>query len=308
MTDHLAHTMVFDGLLHWCVWISLGVFLIGLCWVMIRVLLPLHRLCRMAKAYTEGGLLAFDPPVGGIPEIEHLRRALHQMSEQVRAAQLREAAFRNRLAEAQEHERVHIAREIHDDTIQTLILVAHSLEHAANADVKTDLLAHLRKARQQLLDAVNGLRDLIANLRPTLLDELGLPAALQALCERYEAVEFQVVGEPLPTDTKHDLALFRTAQEALYNAERHAKANKIWVTLSYADSSVLLEVRDNGIGFEVPRQLHELASKGHFGLLGIGERMLHLGGSLRINSESHQGTHLRAAIPAIGSSPTLKPA
>jgi signal transduction histidine kinase len=297
MTGSFSESMAFDGMLHWCFWIAIGVFLIGLCWVVIRVLLPLHHLLRMTKALNEGVIPSFDHPVGGIREIEQLRRALHLMSEQIQAGQTQEAALRNRLAESQEHERVRIAREIHDDTIQTLVLVAHHLEYAANANVKTTSSTHLHTARQQLVDAVNGLRDLIADLRPTLLDELGLSAALRALCERYRCVEFAVVGEQVQTDTTHDLVLFRAAQEALVNVERHAKANRIWVTLTYKGSNILLDVRDDGIGFEVPRQLHELASQGHFGLLGIRERVLHLGGSLRISSGSRQGTHLHAVIP-----------
>lgn len=304
MPTGLSHTLHYDGMLHWCFWIAVGVFFIGLCWVVIRVLLPLHRLSHMTKALSEGHIPSFEQQIGGIPEIEQLRRSLQLMSEQVRAGQLRESAFRNRLAESQEYERIRIAREIHDDTIQTLVLVAHSLERAAtNAEAKAALLAHLYNARQQLMGAINGLRELIANLRPTLLDELGLGAALQALCERYSHVEFAVVGKQYPVEASHELALFRVAQEALYNAERHARANGIWVTLTYTDLAILLEVRDDGVGFEVPRQLQELASHGHFGLLGIRERIQQLGGSLRVSSESQRGTHLRAVIPAVPDSP-----
>lgn len=291
--------MHFDGVLHWCFWIAVGVFFIGLGWVVIRVLLPLHHLSRMTKALSEGYVPSFDQRVGGIPEIEQLRRSLQHMSEQVRAGQLQEAAFRNRFAESQEHERVRIAREIHDDTIQTLVLVAHSLEHATNAESQTTARTHLHNARQQLMDAINGLRELIANLRPTLLDELGLSAALRALCERYGHVTFAVVGEVRPVEASHELALFRAAQEALYNAERHANAKEIYVTLTYTQTAILLDVRDNGIGFNVPPHLHELAGQGHFGLLGIQERMQHLGGSLQVSSEAQRGTHLCAAVPRL---------
>jgi two-component system sensor histidine kinase UhpB len=220
-----------------------------------------------------------------------------QMSEQIRAGQLREVAFRNSLAESQEHERTRIAREVHDDTIQTLVVVGHHLERAAtSAGPNAAEQVHLRNARQTLFAAINGLRDLIAGLRPTMLDELGIAAALETLCAQHPHAEFKVVGTSRPLDAAHELALFRTAQEALRNAERYANAQQIAVTLTYSDSGVVLDVRDDGVGFEVPQQLRELTATGHFGLFGIRERLLHLGGSFGVSSERQHGTHLRAAF------------
>lgn len=298
MVSTIPGTLTFDGALHWCVWLAIGVFVIGLIWVSLRVLLPLHRLVRMTRELSDTHIPAFDQKVGGIPEIERLRVSLQLMSEQIRAGQMREAAFRNSLAESQEHERNRIAREIHDDTIQSLVVVAHSLEHAAtSAGPESPAQFHLKNARQQLIAAINGLRDLIAGLRPTVLDELGIAAALESLCAQHPHVEFVVVGASRPIESAHELALYRTAQEALRNAERYAHAQRIAVTLTYNSDSVILDIRDDGVGFEVPSQLREFAATGHFGLLGTRERLLNLGGTFGVSSDRQQGTHLRAAFP-----------
>lgn len=95
-----------------------------------------------------------------------------------------------------------------------------------------------------------------------------------------------------------ELAIFRAAQEAINNAEHHAGAKCITVTLSYSASSVTLEVCDDGRGFEIPQQLQEFAVRGHYGLMGIRERILHLGGRLNLNSELTVGTRVTVTLPA----------
>jgi signal transduction histidine kinase len=111
------------------------------------------------------------------------------------------------------------------------------------------------------------LRQMIGNLRPTILDELGLAAAIEVLCEKYEKLEFTVIGEAYGIDQTHELAIFRAAQEAIHNAERHAQAKKIVATLTYSPAAVTLEVCDDGVGFQIPHQLQEFLVRGHYGLL-----------------------------------------
>lgn len=297
--EHLGHLLQFDGMLHWCFLLALFGFLISLSWVIIRVLLPLRQLVKLAEGIAEGDFDTFARPIGGIREIDRLRARLHQMLQQLQAGQEREYAYRNALTDSQEHERMRIAHEIHDDTIQSLVLVAHHLERAslAAASEQDALPTHLKNARTQLLTSIDRLRGLIANLRPTILDEMGLVMAVEALCEAHTSLEFQVLGNACELQPAQELALFRTAQEAIRNAERYAQAGQINATLIYSETDVTLRVRDDGVGFEVPKQLQEFAAKGHYGLLGIRERVRHLGGSLSLSSHAKTGTEIEVRFP-----------
>ncbi|NWF71221.1 MAG: sensor histidine kinase [Chloroflexi bacterium] len=300
MIHHANYVFQFDGLLHWCVLIAVAVFLIGLTWVVVRVLIPLRRLAQQAASMMEGNLPAFDRPVRGIREIEQLRRSLQYMIGEIKTAQERETTYRNALTESQENERKRIARDIHDDTIQSLVLVAHSIERAAQSTKLNEhpIGEHLENARRQLIQTIDNLRQMIANLRPTILDELGLATAIEVLCEKHPTLEFSVVGDVYGIEQTHELAIFRAAQEAIYNAERHAQANRIIATLMYSEAAVTLEVRDDGIGFQIPQQLQEFSVRGHYGLIGIRERILHLGGQLNLSSELAAGTRVTVTVPA----------
>lgn len=299
--NHVSHLLHFDGLLHWCFLIALCGFLMGLVWIVVRVLLPLRALAKQAASIMEGKLPAFDESSKGIREIEQLRCSLHYMIGQIQTAQARELAFRHAITASQENERLRIAREIHDDTIQSLVLVTHEIERATQTVGKNEDNAtiYLKNARNQLLLTIDCLRQMIANLRPTILDELGLVVAIEMLCEKYATIEFFVEGDVYPIDPIQELAVFRAAQEAIHNAERHAGANRIAVTLSYSEQTVTLEVLDDGTGFRVPQQLQEFAAQGHYGLIGIRERILHLGGQLNLISELATGTRVTIIIPAL---------
>lgn len=297
--NHAEHLFHFDGILHWCFLIAVFGFLIGLAWVIVRVLIPLRRLAKQAAGMMEGNLPTFDGHVSGIREIEQLRRSLQYMTQQIKTAQERETGYRNALTESQENERMRIAREIHDDTIQSLVLVAHSIERAAQTTKLNEHNpgGHLENARTQLIHTIDCLRQMIANLRPTLLDELGLASAIEVLCEKHPTLEFSVIGDEYATNQAQELAIFRAAQEAIYNAERHAKAKHIVATLTYSKSAIRLEVCDDGIGFQIPEQLQEFVSHGHYGLIGIRERILHLGGQINLTSELAAGTRVTVTVP-----------
>jgi signal transduction histidine kinase len=299
VVEHANHLLHYDGILHWCFLIAVLGFITGFIWTMVRVLLPLKWLAHQAEAIMQGKLPMFDTPSRGIREIEQLRHSLHDMMLQVKAAHERELMYRTALTESQENERLRLAREIHDDTIQSLVLVAHHIERADQAFVTTHSQApcHLQNARQQLVQTIDDLRKMIANLRPTLLEELGLAAAIESLCEQHSALQFCVNGEIYTLGLIQELALFRAAQEAISNAARHAQANQITATLTYAADSVILEVQDDGIGFQIPQHFQEFALRGHYGLLGIRERILHLGGKVDLNSDRATGTWITVMLP-----------
>ncbi len=294
-------TMHFDGILHWCMWIGIAGFVIGAIWILIRVLIPLRQLAKQASSMMNGHLPTFDTPIKGIQEMEELRHSLQYMVAEIRAAQERELSYRSALTESLENERKRVAREIHDDTIQSLVVVGHGIERAAQAIKSNDCnpASYLETTRRQLVQTIDNLRGLIADLRPTILDELGLAIAIEALCDTHPCLEFAVAGEVYGLDHDQELAIFRAAQEAIHNAERHAHAGRISATLTYSATGVTLEVCDDGTGFRIPGQLQEFAARGHYGLLGIKERMIHLGGNLTLRSDIAAGTRVRVTIPTM---------
>jgi two-component system sensor histidine kinase UhpB len=298
--DSLMHLLHYDALLHWCALIALALFVIGAAWVALRVLLPLRRLACAVAEIERGYFPDFSQPVGGIAEIERLRRALHTLSAQVSAAQAEEAVLRRRLSESREEERRRIARDIHDDAIQMLVVVGHDIDRAA-AGLPTcpdQAAGCLKQARAHLTQAVDVLRQMIGALRPALLEHLGLEAALRHLCKHTPEVHLTIAGHAEPITQAHELAVYRAAQEAIQNARRHACASQIHIALKWSCSGVALDVHDDGVGFAVPSHLYALAREGHFGLLGLREQITALGGMLAVDSAPGHGTHVRAWLPA----------
>lgn len=298
LIHHLHHLFHFDGLLHWCFLIALFGFAFGAGWMLVRVLIPVRRLAKEAESIVAGELPIFNP-AGGIREVEGLRQSLQHMVGQIALAQEREAAYRNALTESLENERKRIAREIHDDTIQSLILVAHNIERSAQAGMGNT--THLNAARAQLIQTVDNLRDMIADLRPTVLDELGLVAAVEALCDDHPTLTFAVEGDVYPLDAAQELAIFRAAQEVIHNALSHAAAGQISVTLHYTPHDVQLDVRDNGKGFSLPIQFQEFALRGRYGLIGLRERIQQIGGVVAVDSQPNGGgTQVSVVVPFDG--------
>jgi len=283
----------YNGLIYWCLLIFLISFFVGMQWVVVRVLLPMHRLTQAARTIVSGELPTFNQSMGGIGEIDQLRRSLQHMTTQIRLAQEREALYRSALTDSQENERKRIAREIHDDTIQSLVLVSHSLDRAGQTlPAETPSLAHLQAGRQQIVHVIDGLRQMISYLRPTVLDELGLVAAIEILCDSNPTLVYQVMGEVYALDHTQELVIFRAAQEAIRNAQNHAQADHISVTVTYLPTGVTLTVTDDGVGFRIPQHLQEFAARGHYGLMGIRERVLYVRGRFHLTSDGTSGTQV----------------
>jgi len=266
---------------------------------------PLQRLRQQAARLAWGDFSAVDRPVGGVKEIETLHQALGQMARQIQGYQ---TALRDYLATitlAQEEERKRIAQELHDDTVQTLIALSHQLERCEKAAQRdpSRLQETLEGAIALAQEAMDSLRRIIRDLRPIYLEDLGLLAALEMLIrhlsEQREAPQLQleVKGAPRRLSSEVELALFRIAQEALNNVLRHSYARKAQLTLEFQEEGVLLTVVDDGRGFVVPETPYALAHRGHFGLMGIRERALRLGGHLSLHSRPGQGTSLAVFIP-----------
>ncbi len=209
------------------------------------------------------------------------------------------------ITRAQEEERRRIARELHDDLAQPLLLLTQGLDFLSSTSRKKlsnpELKQSLEKLRGQAIDALEGLRRCAQHLRPPILDHLGLLAALEWMAEDLEKqgidIQVKVVGSGRSLPVEVELLLFRIAQEALANARRHAEASTAQITLEFGDGKVVLTVADNGKGFKLPRRLGDLASVGKLGLAGMQERARLIGGRLRIQSELGKGTSVTVDVP-----------
>lgn len=281
--------------------VGAALFIVSNLWFYFRVLRPIRLLALQAAALTDGRLDAFEQPFGGIAEIRHLRRAMAGMVGHVRRSQDQNRAYTERLTSGLEYERKRLARELHDDAVQSVIAVTQGLD-LAKSWLRTDperAAKMLQTMREQSLEVVNSLHQLISGLRPAALEELGLIAALQMHIDRMgdSGIELHLVGIPRRLDESRELTLFRVAQEALTNVTRHSGATRVELTLTYRDQEVSLAVVDNGQGFQFPEEPGNFAFKGHYGLLGIQERVISLGGSFHVETAPGQGTRLKVRIP-----------
>lgn len=267
-------------------------------WMYFRVLRPLQKLAGQAQKLSTGDFQSIELACGGIPEIQSLQRSMTAMVRHVRHSQEQHLKYTDNLTEAQENERLRIARELHDDTIQALIAISQSIDLVKEwlQSKPEQSLQMLNTAREQAIDAVKNLRNMIEALRPPVLDELGLVAALEMLAAKHELpITIELEGKKRRLDDAQELAIFRCVQESITNAWKHSQASQIQLRLTYAPDKLLVEIQDNGKGFALPSQLANFADTGHYGLIGIQERMKQLGGSLRISIE--KGTILSLLLP-----------
>ena len=207
-----------------------------------------------------------------------------------------------RVVEAQEKERERIARELHDESGQSLTSLKISLDMIRM--MVPDELADIKQGLGDVLEltdkTMSNLRLLSHNLRPPGLDVYGLTAALEGLCHDFNAhspLSLQFSGDELPDlDPLPALSLYRFAQEAITNAVKHAQAEEIHVKLTQQSDKIVLTVTDDGIGF-MPPDFNEAVPADGAGLIGMIERLEMVGGSLSITSKPGEGSRLTAVIP-----------
>ena len=212
--------------------------------------------------------------------------------------------YARRIMQAQENERKRIARELHDDTIQSLIALSRRLEGLVTSEEQLSEAAaqRIRDLWGQTDEMIRRVREFSQNLRPSLLDDLGLLPTLEELTadlNRQAGLQatFLVLGKKRRLSSEVELTLFRIVQEALSNVRRHARATKVATTVELADSSVRVTVEDNGIGFRPPKLTDDLRAEDGLGLIGMHERVRLLGGNLVIDSEPDRGTKVIADVP-----------
>jgi signal transduction histidine kinase len=200
---------------------------------------------------------------------------------------------------AREEERTRVAREIHDELGQALTAIKidlASLIRDLPADKKQETKA---ESVLRLVDhTIESVRRISTELRPGILDDLGLVAAIEWAAEEFQArtgtsCRLHLPENDIVIDTERATAIFRIFQETLTNIARHANATQVDITLSKDDGDIVLEVRDNGSGIAE----EQLSTAGSLGILGMRERALLFGGEFTISGAAGKGTIVRARIP-----------
>lgn len=212
--------------------------------------------------------------------------------------------YLNQITRAQEEERKRIARELHDDTIQALVVLSRQLDELTSGDkgLPEDKRLRLDNLRQQTNSTIDGVRRLSQDLRPVALDRLGLLPALEWLASDLGKhsgipVEIKVHGTERRLTAEAELLLFRIAQEALRNVWRHSEATSAEVIVEFEESRIRVSVKDNGKGFGLRETMGDLIKEGRLGLAGMQERARLLGGSLRVEPEPGKGTTVTVEAP-----------
>ena len=266
-----------------------------------QIVRPLQQLEIKAAALAGGNFQSIQQPVEGIAEVQHLQNALADMSRKVQAAQDGLRDYIGAITAAQEEERMRLARELHDDTIQAVIALKQRVQLAERSVEQTSARAAMEELEALAEQTIENLRRLTHALRPIYLEDLGLVAALQMLARegsqgRGLEIVFRQAGRERRLPRGAELALYRITQEALNNVVRHAKAVRANLDVEYGEREIRITVTDNGVGFAVPATPTEFASSGHFGLLGMRERAELIGARLEVRSQPGHGTELSVSL------------
>ncbi|WP_456426580.1 sensor histidine kinase [Rhodocaloribacter sp.] len=232
---------------------------------------------------------------------EQLSVAMHSMRlfEAVSAAHARLEQLSHRLVEVQEQERRHIALELHDEIGQVLTALNYTLDFSG-VPLTPGQEEKLARAHELVRLLTSRVRDLSLNLRPSMLDDLGLMPALLWYCERYQTqTGIKVHLHPLGVHGRRfrpevETAAYRIIQEALNNVARYAEVDEVWVRVWIEPAELYVEVVDHGKGFD-PKQVKR--GRPSAGLSGMQERAALVGGALHIEAGVGKGVYIRAVLP-----------
>jgi signal transduction histidine kinase len=212
--------------------------------------------------------------------------------------------YSQQMSKAQEEERRYLARELHDDTVQILGSLSRRLDNnlRKNQRLSKSEIEDLREIQGLADKGLQSINQLIRNLRPTLLDDLGLIPALRSLANNMEEtdgilVQFQAIGEERRLSSDIELSVFRIVQEALNNISKHSGATEASIITEFLDREIRVTVSDNGRGFTLNRSLDNLPRDGKLGLMGMKERVWLMEGNIEIKTQPGEGTTLIVTLP-----------
>jgi two-component system, NarL family, sensor histidine kinase DegS len=214
--------------------------------------------------------------------------------------------YLRQVLQAQEEERKRLARELHDDASQQILLLTHKVDNLsskAETYSRQDLRKELDKLYELSQEVYQGIKRYAQALRPRILDDLGFAPAIKWLAEEihgFSGIEIEVKTDPIPPlPPETQLVLFRIVQEALNNVQRHSGASRASVAMKYEEANIKVTITDNGRGFELPTQLSDFAGQGKLGLTGMAERAQLIGGQIEVNSEEGKGTTITVKVPTM---------
>jgi PAS domain S-box-containing protein len=213
-------------------------------------------------------------------------------------------AYLDEITQAQEDERKRVARELHDETIQGLLSLGMDIDGLIQSHDELEratIVKRLEELRCRTKDISDGVRALTYDLRPPLLQEVGLVASLNWLTDDASGPgitsQFRAYGTERRFLPEKELLVFRVAQEALNNIRRHSEATKVRVHVAFRKQKITVRIRDNGRGFGLPSSVGEFAQSGKLGLVGMYERARLLGGVLTVESKQGEGTLVTLEVP-----------
>jgi signal transduction histidine kinase len=268
-----------------------------------KVTSPIQKLSQSTRLLASDETFP-DIEVSKILEIEDLRSAFAHMARQIAAYRDGLRHYVEAITRSQEEERLRIARELHDETVQNLLAVYRRMELLNTSETDPQKQKQLCTLHDMIGQTLQGVRLISQDLRPMILDDLGFVPALQMLVRAAHEgqgavphVSLDVDGAVTPLPSGVELGLYRIVQEALNNIRKHAHATHAQVKIKYQVSSVSLEIADDGNGFVVPSSFTELVQTGNLGLMGIQERVWAVGGTLHVESRIGLGTQINISVP-----------
>jgi two-component system sensor histidine kinase DegS len=207
--------------------------------------------------------------------------------------------YLQQVTKAQEEERKRISHELHDETIQALVVLSRRLDNLASdkKELPEEHRRNLEEIWQQTNDVIREIRRLSQDLRPAALDRLGLVPALEWLASEvtgYSRIntDVSVLGNVRRFSGEVELVLFRITQEALRNVWRHSGASTAKIKVELEEDKVRITISDNGKGFRIPERMVDYARDGKLGLAGMQERDQLIGGTLEVSSRQGKGTNV----------------
>ena len=214
-------------------------------------------------------------------------------------------AYVHQIIKAQEDERQRIAQELHDDTIQSLVAIASDMSTRLSTEIREDeatLVKDMLYTRERIIGTVEELRRLCFDLRPAILDTIGLLPALNWMTDKLttdSGISIRLItnGEVRQIANKYDVIVFRIIQESLNNIRKHSNAHKATITLNCSAGQLNIIIQDDGAGFVVPESLSTFSAYGKLGLNGIYQRTQSLNGALDIKSQVGKGTTVSINVP-----------
>lgn len=283
----------------------LGVVLVAaiVSWGAQRVVRPIAELATRARRVATGDYEVQVTP-SPIRELRDLGSDFNRMVEQIARYQAGLRQYVAAITHTQEDERKRIARDLHDDTVQSLIAIGQRVELAREAisEDPEDAKEQLRELRKMVTLTIDSVRKTSRDLRPTVLEDLGMVPALQYLVNELAQqdtsdVSLNVEGSTEDLPPAMEVAVYRIVQEALINIRKHAQASHAQVEAQFLADQIIVTVQDDGIGFAVPEDTAELVNMGGLGLMGLEERAQLFGGQMSITSQAGQGTTVRVVLP-----------